>query len=193
MRHSRQKGNEAERRLEVWLETAGWAVHRARQSNFQKVVGPERCGACRGPLRTSWQSRANDVWGCFDLLASRRGCREWRIQVTSAAAGHAEKRRLIESHARGHAGIGELPADLWLFSWDTPSKKGSQKWAVELYLEQAGGRIGWAREYLTSAEVKALFRLELDQLERFDRTLPPPPCTDEQAPLPLAGDLLGEL
>lgn len=42
-----------------------------------------------------WYSAGNDIWGCVDLLAKRRGERVRFIQVTSGA-GIADKRRQLD-------------------------------------------------------------------------------------------------
>lgn len=63
------------------LEAEGYKVHRC-----------VRTGTKRGPL---WISQSNDVFGCIDLVAKKRGARTRWIQVT-AHSGIGQKRREIE-------------------------------------------------------------------------------------------------
>lgn len=69
------------------LEAEGYKVHRC-----------VRTGVRRGPL---YISQSNDVFGCIDLVAKRRGERTRWIQVTA------------------HSGIGKKKADLDEVPWDT--------------------------------------------------------------------------
>ena len=68
------------------LEAEGYKVHRC-----------VRTGVKRGPI---YISQSNDVFGCIDLVAKRRGTRTRWIQVTA------------------HSGIGKKKADLHEVPWD---------------------------------------------------------------------------
>jgi hypothetical protein len=68
------------------LEAEGYKVHRC-----------VRTGIKRGPL---YISQSNDVFGCIDLVAKKRGTRTRWIQVTA------------------HSGIGKKKADLDEVPWD---------------------------------------------------------------------------
>lgn len=80
---TRSRGNEAEHRLQEMLSGLNWTVHRAVQSGF-RVTPKGRRG------KSFWLSRTNDVFGEFDLLATRLGSKVKYIQVTHGA--RAEKR-----------------------------------------------------------------------------------------------------
>jgi hypothetical protein len=63
-----RKGREIESRAVRHLEAGGYVVHRCVRN---------------GVLRKGkWYSAGNDIWGCVDLLAKRRGERIRFIQVT---------------------------------------------------------------------------------------------------------------
>ena len=68
------------------LEAEGYKVHRC-----------VRTGVKRGPF---YYSQSNDVFGCIDLVAKRKGVRTRWIQVTA------------------HGGIGQKKADLGEVPWD---------------------------------------------------------------------------
>jgi len=79
MSSRRQKGNQAERRLQDMLAESGWTVHRAIQTGFRafKKIGRK--------TKVLWLSRTNDVFGEFDIVAARLGSKVKWIQVTHGA------------------------------------------------------------------------------------------------------------
>lgn len=80
MTSSNGKGREAERKAIQILERLGYVVHRTvRVSIFR---------------RGRWFSQRNDVFGCIDLLAKRRGERMRYIQVTMGGGIGAKRREL---------------------------------------------------------------------------------------------------
>lgn len=81
-----KKGTQIELAALKLLEAEGYTVHRC-----------VRTGVKRGPL---YYSQSNDVFGCIDLVAKRRGERTRWIQVTA------------------HSGIGQKKADLAAVPWD---------------------------------------------------------------------------
>jgi len=66
-----RKGREVENRAVQHLKACGYVVHRCIRNGVQ-----------RGGR---WHSAGNDVWGCIDLLAKKRGERVRFIQVTSGS------------------------------------------------------------------------------------------------------------
>jgi hypothetical protein len=81
-----KKGTQIELAALKLLEAEGYTVHRC-----------VRTGIKRGPI---FVSQSNDVFGCIDLVAKRRGERTRWIQVTA------------------HSGIGQKKADLAVVPWD---------------------------------------------------------------------------
>lgn len=81
-----KKGTSIELAAIKVLEAEGYKVHRC-----------VRTGVKRGPL---YFSQSNDVFGCIDLVAKRRGARTRWIQVTA------------------HSGIGQKKKDLDEVPWD---------------------------------------------------------------------------
>ncbi len=77
-----RKGREVENRAVQHLKACGYVVHRCIRN------GVQRAG--------KWYSAGNDIWGCIDLLAKKRGERVRFIQVTSDA-NVAEKRRQLDT------------------------------------------------------------------------------------------------
>lgn len=171
MRSTRAKGNEVELRIQRWLEDAGWLVHRARQSNSRKPTGKERCGGCGGPMKTQWVSLSNDVFGTFDLLARRRGMKEWAIQVTTGG-GASQKRKDVEEHIAAHKGEGALPSDYFVIVWDGASKAEAGKYTIYRYDTGL-----WQRAFLSARELQGVFTSGMPYLPKW-MTLPmrvPPP------------------
>ncbi|HEX9710496.1 MAG TPA: hypothetical protein VGB42_11110, partial [Candidatus Thermoplasmatota archaeon] len=76
------KGTQIELLAIKVLEAEGFVVHRA-----------VRTGQKRGPL---WISQSNDIFGCIDLVAKRRGQRTRWIQVTADGGVGRKKRELLE-------------------------------------------------------------------------------------------------
>ena len=64
------------------LEAEGYKVHRC-----------VRTGAKRGPF---WVSQSNDVFGCIDLVAKKRGARTRWIQVTADSGVGRKRKELAE-------------------------------------------------------------------------------------------------
>lgn len=77
-----RKGREVEARAVRHLEAGGYVVHRCIRNSVRR--------------QGKWYSAGNDIWGCIDLLAKRRGERVRFIQVTSDT-GIAAKRQQLDA------------------------------------------------------------------------------------------------
>lgn len=75
-----RKGCSIENHAVRHLEACGYVVHRCIRN------GVYRAG--------HWYSAGNDIWGCIDILAKRRGERIRFIQVTSGAHIATKRRQL---------------------------------------------------------------------------------------------------
>ncbi len=76
------KGTQIELSAIKVLEAEGYRVHRC-----------VRTGTKRGPL---WISQSNDVFGCIDLVAKKRGERTRWIQVTAHSGIGAKKKEILD-------------------------------------------------------------------------------------------------
>ncbi|HUR24956.1 MAG TPA: hypothetical protein VM327_02950 [Candidatus Thermoplasmatota archaeon] len=77
-----RRGREVEAKAVTILEAQGYVVHRCIRN------GVKRNGR--------WYSAGNDIWGCVDIQAKRRGERVRFIQVTSDT-GIGKKRLQLEA------------------------------------------------------------------------------------------------
>ncbi len=76
------KGTSIELAAIKTLEAEGYKVHRC-----------VRTGAKRGPF---WVSQSNDVFGCIDLVAKKKGERTRWIQVTAHSGVGKKKQEILE-------------------------------------------------------------------------------------------------
>jgi Holliday junction resolvase-like predicted endonuclease len=131
---NRRRGNDAEQRAQAYLERLGYLCHRAVQTGFRTGTG-------------KWLARSNDVWGEFDLLASRYGTRVLCVQVTASPGAAAEKRRGLEALAP-KLNLEHMDVQLWVWHPGKPTKRSKfrQTWTGE---EMVGtvfqpGSVAWA-------------------------------------------------
>ena len=95
------EGDAAKKRRKVNTSSKGTAIELAAikvlEAEGYKVHRCVRTGVKRGPF---YYSQSNDVFGCIDLVAKKKGTRTRWIQVTA------------------HSGIGQKKADLAEVPWD---------------------------------------------------------------------------
>ena len=84
------KASEAERFVQVYLESLGYLVHRARRSGGQREIPFGEV------TRRMWFTESHDLFGCLDLLALSREAERsvWGVQVSTMAGSPVRRRKL---------------------------------------------------------------------------------------------------
>lgn len=132
------------RQIELWaikaLEAEGYVVHRCVRTSIK-----------RGPM---WISQSNDIFGCIDLVAKKRGERTRWVQVTA------------------DGGIGRKKDDLALVPWD-PLFDSVEIWRWVGGPRRKHKRTGeWLeRQYFQVYHLDASFELQPDKRIRLHDAL----------------------
>lgn len=103
----RAHGMEFQRWIKVWLEQRGWTVHNQPMKPTRIMV--------KGKIL--WISRSQDIFGCVDLIARRKG-----------------ESRTLWIQATLDTSIGRKIAELGVVPWGSSD-------CVQVWVKRAGGRV----------------------------------------------------